>query len=213
MRKVMQNTRCVHAALALLALASACGSARGPGGPAPVGDTTVFAERRASLADVGFMQGMIAHHAQALAITRLVPTRTTATDLRLLAERIAVSQRDEIRLMSDWLRARSQPVPDTTHLAMGHVDPEHQMPGMLSADQMRALETTRGEPFERLFLDLMIQHHRGALIMVQQLLARPGGAQDPETFRFASDVDADQRAEIARMERMLAARGSPKSGR
>ena len=155
------------------------------------------------------MQGMIAHHAQALAMTRLVRTRTTAADLRTLAERIDRSQRDEIDLMARWLSARGQPVPDTTHLAAGHDDPAHRMPGMLTPEQMRALEESRGGAFDRIFLELMIQHHQGALTMVQQLLSRPGGGQDPEAYRFASDVDADQRAEIARMRSLLAARGSP----
>lgn len=156
------------------------------------------------------MQGMIGHHAQALAMTRLVSARTTSGDIRILAERIAVSQREEIGLMERWLRARGHAVPDTTHLAMGHHVPgDSLMPGMLSADEMRVLESARGDAFDRDFLTLMIRHHEGALTMVRHLLASPGGGQDPEAFRFASDVDADQRAEIARMRRMLSARGSP----
>lgn len=156
--------------------------------------------------DVAFMQGMIAHHAQALRMTRLIPGRSTAADVRLLGERIERSQRDEIGLMAAWLRARSQPVPDTAHVAMGHPGSRHLMQGMLTESQMLALEGARGEAFDRLFLERMIQHHRGALAMVQRLLAQPGGSRDPEAFRFASEVDADQRAEIARMERLLSAR-------
>ena len=207
MRMVVMRSTIVALATAL-ALAAACGSARPETSPA-VRDSVVAAEQPATLADVAFMQGMIAHHAQALAMTRLVRARTTAADVRTLAERIDRSQRDEIDLMARWLRTRGQPVPDTTHLAAGHDDPAHRMPGMLTPMQMRSLAEARGPAFDRIFLELMIQHHEGALAMVQQLLSRPGGGQDPEAYRFASDVDADQRAEIARMRTLLAARGSP----
>lgn len=193
---------------ALLALAAACGSTRPETSPT-LRDSVGAGGHRSTLADVSFMRGMIAHHAQALAMTRLVRARTTAIDVRTLAERIDRSQRDEIELMARWLTARGQPVPDTAHLAGGHAEAAHRMPGMLSPDQMRALEGARGAAFDRIFLELMIQHHEGALTMVRQLLSRPGGGQDPEAFRFASEVDADQRAEIARMRTLLAARGSP----
>lgn len=158
------------------------------------------------------MQGMIAHHAQALYMTRLVPARSRSRDVRTLAERIEASQHEEIALMAAWLRRRGQPVPDTSHVVQGHVMPEHRMPGMLSAGELRQLEDARGEAFDRLFLDLMIRHHEGALAMVQLLRSRPGGGQDAEAWQFSAEVDADQRAEISRMRRMLAARGSPPDG-
>ena len=158
------------------------------------------------------MQGMIAHHAQALFMTRLATTRSRARDLLTLSERIAASQREEIRLMERWLRARGQAVPDTTHIVQGHDMPGHRMPGMLTAGELRQLEAARGEAFDRLFLAFMIRHHEGALAMVAELLARPGGGQDPEAYRFAAEVDADQRAEIARMRRMLDARGARSPG-
>lgn len=203
---VMRNTIAVLAGA--LALAASCRSAR-PDAQPEVRDSAPPSEQRATLADASFMQGMIAHHAQALAMTRLVRARTTAADVRTLAERIDRSQRDEIELMARWLVARGQSVPDTTHLAAGHDDPAHRMPGMLTPGQMQSLADARGPAFDRIFLELMIQHHEGALTMVQQLLSRAGGGQDPEAYRFASDVDADQRAEIARMRSLLAARGSP----
>jgi uncharacterized protein (DUF305 family) len=194
------------ATLCLLPLAASCGRASPPllaAAPAPA----------AVNADVRFMQGMITHHAQALAMTRLVPSRTNARDIALLAERIAVSQRDEIALMQQWLRARGHQVPDTAHVVMGHHMPgDSLMPGMLTPAELDSLRAVSGAGFERRFLLLMIRHHEGALAMVQRLLATPGGAQDAEVNRFAVDVDADQRAEIARMRRMLAARGSPDAG-
>lgn len=170
-------------------------------------------------ADVRFMQGMIAHHAQALAMTALLPARTNREIMRLLAQRIEVSQRDEIGLMQRWLEKRheSVPTPDTQHDAsmhmiampgmnMGSVAGSNTlMPGMLTPEQMAQLAKTTGTEFEQLFLRDMIRHHEGALVMVRDLVATNGAAQEPEVFQFASDIDADQRAEITRMRALLTA--------
>ncbi len=156
--------------------------------------------------DVRFMQDMIDHHAQALVMTKLLPRRTRRADMRLLAERIAVSQRDEIALMRQWLarHAGASTASPTDH--QHHQNADHSsMPGMLSETQIGVLRTARGARFDRLFLEGMIQHHEGALVMVRTLLTSERGGQQSAIFRFASDVDADQRAEIARMQRMLAA--------
>ncbi len=158
-------------------------------------------------ADVQFMQHMIGHHAQALVMASLVPSRTTTESLHLLAQRIEVSQRDEIGLMRHWLQSRGQmaPNPDAPHEHhdMGAHDHEALMPGMLTGEQLAQLSAAKGTEFDRLFLELMIQHHAGALTMVTSLFATPGAGQEAEAFRFASDVEADQRAEIARMRTML----------
>lgn len=147
-------------------------------------------------AAVRFMQGMIHHHGQALAMTDLVPDRTQNETLRRLAQRIEISQQDEIARMRRWLEARSEDVPG------GHLHGPL-MPGMLSAQQMARLAAASGAEFDRLFLELMIQHHEGALVMVRDLVSSGGGGQEPELFQFVSHVDADQRAEIARMRGML----------
>lgn len=169
-------------------------------------------------ADVRFMQGMIAHHAQALVMTALVPERAGSDDIRALAERIEVSQRDEIALMQRWLRDRGEAVPSPEagmhEHAVDHPDMpgmsgegghEHLMPGMLTEEELARLARAKGTEFDRLFLEFMIQHHEGALTMVAQLLATPGAGQEPAIFRFASDVNADQRMEIRRMRAMLGA--------
>jgi uncharacterized protein (DUF305 family) len=173
-------------------------------------------------ADVRFMQGMIAHHAQALTMTALLRDRTTRADMRLLAQRIDVSQQDEIGLMRRWLEKRGEPVPnvdparehhDTAGYAMsmpgmsmpGMSTSNMMMPGMLTPGQLAELAKARGSEFDRLFLLDMIQHHEGALVMVRDLLATNGAAQEPEIFQFSSDIDADQRAEIMRMRALLAA--------
>lgn len=168
----------------------------------------------ATPADVRFMQGMIVHHAQAIEMAGLVGARSTRSDLRVLAEKIDVSQKDEIAMMRRWLTDHHEAAPDplAAHEHMVDVNARMIMPGMLTAEQMAALARAKGAGFDRLFLAGMIQHHEGALTMVAELFATPGAAQLSEIFRFASDVDADQRAEIARMRALLATlqQGAPK---
>src|SRR2546423_15652914 len=160
-------------------------------------------------ADVRFMQGMIGHHAQALAMTALIPDRTTRQDIRLLGQRIEVSQKDEIKMMQQWLRDRHQTVPNPDAQHEHHMDmpgmtmSDTLMPGMLTADQLADLAKTRGTDFDKLFLKDMIRHHEGALSMVAALLGTTGSGQEPEVFRFAAEVDTDQRAKIARMAALL----------
>jgi uncharacterized protein (DUF305 family) len=156
-----------------------------------------------TVADVRFMQGMIHHHAQALDMTALLTSRTSRDDLRKLALRIEVSQADEIKMMQRWLEVRGQEVPGPhAHHAPGAT----LMPGMLTAEEMRRLSEAKGAEFDRLFLELMIHHHEGALIMVQELFSTASAGQEADIFAFASDVDADQRMEIDRMRGMLSVR-------
>jgi uncharacterized protein (DUF305 family) len=160
-------------------------------------------------ADAQFMRGMIAHHGQALVMAALVTARSTRRDMRLLAERIDVSQRDEIAMMERWLRARQEDVPAAGAHQHREAEREVLMPGMLSATEMAQLTQATGTKFDSLFLVLMIRHHQGALRMVAELFAVPGAGQDPDIFRFASDVDTDQTAEIDRMRSMLAGLPAP----
>ena len=151
-------------------------------------------------ADVRFMQGMIGHHAQALDMTALVATRSSSDAIRKLAQRIELSQADEIKMMQEWLTGRGQKVPDQhAHHAPGAT----LMPGMLTAEEMARLAQAKGPEFDRLFLEFMIKHHEGALTMVQDLFAQPGAGQESDVFAFASDVNADQRMEIDRMRAAL----------
>jgi uncharacterized protein (DUF305 family) len=146
------------------------------------------------------MQGMIGHHAQALEMVELLKTRSNSDDMKKLALRIELSQDDEIKMMQHWLEARGQQVPSRTAM---HMHGATLMPGMLSPDEMQQLENAKGAEFDRLFLEGMIKHHGGALTMVKELLATPAAAQESEVFAFVSDVDADQRMEIDRMNDML----------
>ncbi len=160
-------------------------------------------------ADVGFMQHMIVHHAQAVEMVALLETRGDNASVRLLGRRIAIGQRAEIDLMRGWLADRGQPLemPGMDHSA--HAGPAMPasdtpiMPGMLSPAQMQALAAATGPAFDRLFLQGMIQHHQGALDMVDALLAQPGAGEDTMLSDFATSVVADQSAEILRMQSLL----------
>jgi uncharacterized protein (DUF305 family) len=202
------------ALLFLLVTIAACGTTPRAAGPATIqpgapgeasrdvtGSEVVRRPARHSPADVSFMTGMIVHHAQAVVMTALVPERTQNPTIRLLARRIAASQEDEMALMTRWLTARGEAVPGE-HAHHGHADHVH-MPGMLSDEQLAQLAGARNAEFDRLFLEFMIQHHEGALVMVEQLFASETGGQDVEIFNFASHVDSDQRMEIGRMRALL----------
>ena len=155
------------------------------------------------------MTGMIAHHAQALVMARLAPTHGAGPAVRILCERILVSQAEEIAAMQDWLRDRGQPVPSATdtrvHMTTGGMQHDMLMPGMLTDEQLAQLDAARAVEFDRLFLTLMIQHHEGALTMVDELLASENAAQDTFVYKTASDIWADQDTEIERMAKLLAA--------
>ena len=152
-------------------------------------------------ADVKFMQGMISHHAQAIEMTQLLASRSERDVMHRLAQRIEISQEDEITMMQDWLRSRDQEVTDTdAYRAPG----AERMPGMVTEEDMDRLEQAQAIDFDRLFLELMVTHHQGALTMVENLLSQRGTAQDSQLFSFTSDITADQSMEIDRMDAMLA---------
>jgi uncharacterized protein (DUF305 family) len=148
-------------------------------------------------ADVRFMQGMIAHHAQAIYMSSMAVSHGAEPHLLKLAQKISQSQTAEIALMQGWLRANGQFATDTS--SWRHM----MMPGMLTADQLKQLDAARGKEFDRLFLTFMIQHHEGALQMVKDLFAAPNAAQDVDVSVFANDVHAVQTAEIGIMRQML----------
>ena len=183
-------------------------SAAVPSGPAA-------SSRVINASEVEFMSGMIPHHAQAVLIAGWAESHGARRDVVALCQRVVVGQRDEIGLMQFWLRERGQEVPPadaTTHkMKMNGMVHEMIMPGMLNAEQLAALDKSRGSDFDRLFLEAMIGHHAGAIEMVNTLFSSPGGGNDDLVYRFGSDVYADQTTEIDRMQKMLAT--VPASGR
>jgi uncharacterized protein (DUF305 family) len=193
--------------------AAACsGTARQPAGTTPSSrDSSIdLAARADSLrhsytpADVEFMTGMIHHHAQALVMARMAPTHGASAALQVLAGRVINGQNDEIALMEQWLRDRNEPVPDlSAHATMHGGDHGTHMPGMLTESQLAELDQAHGVDFDRLFLTYMIQHHQGALTMVDELFRTYGAGQGDAIFKIASDIGADQSSEIDRMRTML----------
>jgi uncharacterized protein (DUF305 family) len=226
--------RVTHARLiltGLLAVSVACSRSTTEGtstSPKPAGQQTAASPTKPGAgrypytpADVDFMTGMIGHHAQALVMAGWAESHGASPSIQTLAGRIINGQRDEIATMQRWLKDRGEPVPevDTTgtpmsmHHTGGHGDHGMLMPGMLTEAQMKELNQARGEDFNRLFLTYMIQHHKGAVTMVNQLFGTEGAAREETTFKLANDVSVDQTTEIARMQRMLdglqSSHGSP----
>ena len=148
-------------------------------------------------ADVEFMQGMIAHHAQAIYMSRMAEKHGASPRLLKLANKIDQSQVAEIRIMQDWLRRNGQFAPDTSSWRT------MTMAGMLSAAQLASLDAASGVGFDNAFLTLMIQHHEGALQMVKDLFASPRAGQEVDVNVFANDVVTVQTAEIGAMRQML----------
>ena len=215
-------TRAVSAALVCLVAARAfaqqpssaanSGAVVQPGAPGQPGKSLTPGSVSTALPkpfgpDVEFMQGMIMHHSQAVDMVALLRTRGKSPDLKALGEKITLSQSDEIRYMQDWLETRGQPT--TMKMDHSHMTPAQMknmnmlMPGMLTPKQMTELAKARGAKFDHLFLTGMIQHHGGALTMVDDLFRTPGAGQDPVLFDFATDIDNTQRAEIKIMQAML----------
>jgi uncharacterized protein (DUF305 family) len=204
-------------ALLLAATLAVCGAsaAAAQAAPHPPADNAGIAKARAdslrypyTAGDVQFMSHMIGHHAQALVMAGWAPSHGANPEVLRLADRIINAQNDEIATMQQWLRDRRQPVPEAKpgpmKMMMNGMEHEMLMPGMLTDLQMQELDQARGKEFDRLFLRYMIQHHRGAVSMVNDLFGTSGAAQDETVFKFANDVQADQSTEIARMEKMLA---------
>lgn len=190
--------------LLYIILAAACSQATSAGVDTPVPSAATPAPQQPATggpsftdADVHFMSGMISHHQQAVVMGAWATDAVhgASPPVRALSARIVVGQTDEIAALTRWLRERGQAASDHTMM----------MPGMLTVEQLSSLDAARGTDFDRLFLTFMIQHHQGALTMVDQLLAAQGAAQDGLVFRFAADVHADQTTEIEFMRRMLAA--------
>ena len=166
-----------------------------------VEEASALAGMEYSLGDIQFLQGMIPHHAQAKEMSALAESRTNNEAILAVAARITLSQDDEIAMMQGWLGDRGLEVTaEDAHHQSGFM----RMTGMLTDEEMAALAAARGSEFDRLYLEKMIQHHQGALDMVEDLLDQRGSVQDPLLYEFTSDVTSDQTSEIERMVTLLA---------
>jgi len=183
-------------------------------------------------ADVDFMTGMIVHHSQAIVMSQLAKDRTESRAINVLAARIINAQKDEVALMQKWLRDRRQVVPivriegltmrvdlqeppdmmltpeqllrmRSIHSGTRHTDGESNMPGMITQKQIEVLATLKGIDFDEQFLSYMIEHHGGAVFMINELFAADGSVNDEECYRLAVDIYAEQVTEIDMMKLML----------
>lgn len=173
---------------------------------------------RYTAAEVDFMTGMIGHHAQALIMSELAPSNGASSSIKILSARIINAQMDEIATMQRWLENRGEPVPEVhidgldlmIHIpgqehTMGQGHAHAMMPGMLTRAQLEELAAASGPEFDRLYLTYMIQHHEGAIVMVDDMFSTDGAGNDEQAFRLATDINVDQKTEIARMKKMLEA--------
>jgi uncharacterized protein (DUF305 family) len=166
------------------------------------------AQAQFSKGDADFLSDMIVHHTQAIEMSGLVPERSDSEQLQKFAARIDVVQDSEIDLMSGWLEENDYAVPLTAEAGdgsgprtSGHGHDTDDMPGMLTDAEMAALEGASGTEFDRLFLEGMIKHHEGALTMCEEVA---GSGSEERVLELATNIAADQMAEIDRMANMLA---------
>jgi len=205
------SPRWIVATLLAVVSGSACSSATARVGDPPTATppSAAAVTPTAHPADVHFMTAMIHHHAQALEMARLATENGASQSIQTLSGRITVAQTDEIEMIQLWLRDHGEeapePTPTGTRMVMNGAEHVMLMPGMLTEEQFAALGRARGSEFDRLFLAYMIQHHDGALKMVEDLFATPGGGIDNFIYKFASDTFADQGSEMDRMQTMLEA--------
>ena len=174
-----------------------------PGEPTKVIDSETaiaIANTSYTAADVDFMQGMIIHHYQAFLMSEMATSRTNNQTILDLAGRIDISQQDEISFMENWLLDMGQTVPDPSKSNHMH---HHKMMGMATPEQMQQLSQSDSTDFDRMYLNLMIKHHEGAIDMVDRLNEYPGSAYDPQLYEFVSDLTNDQAVEIERMNGIL----------
>jgi uncharacterized protein (DUF305 family) len=196
-------TSMIAAATTAGGLLAGCGTATSTSPattPPPASSATGTGAQQHNQADIAFLQAMIPHHAQAIAMAQLAPSRAAASKVKTLASRIQAEQNPEIQQMSGLLRSWGAPVPATTE-GMTGMQPEHpQMPGMMSNAQMQQLTASTGAGFDRMFLQMMISHHRGAVTMSQTELAQ---GRNPTARQLARQIITGQQAEISEMQTLL----------
>lgn len=190
------------APLAAVLLLAGCG---GTGDDATTGAGTTFND-----ADVAFAQAMIPHHRQAIEMAEFAADRAASREVKALAADIEKAQDPEIETMISWLRARGEDVPDDTS-GMGHDgtgdgmgegmdEGGMDMPGMVPDEDMRGLDRATGGQFDRMFLQMMIRHHEGAIEMAR---TEQADGENADVVALAKQIETDQSAEIATMRKLL----------
>lgn len=179
-------------------------TAAAPQTPAPSSSTGAVSEVH-NAADVEFSQGMVVHHRGALGMAEMAIDQAGSEEVRSLAEKIAADQEPEIATMSSWLQAWGEPVPEGMSMeGMSMEGMDHagmgSMPGMMSEESMAQLGSAQGAEFDRMFLEMMVEHHRGAVEMSQTEQAE---GRNPEAIALAEQIQASQTQEIEQMEQLL----------
>jgi uncharacterized protein (DUF305 family) len=196
-------TSVLAAAVAAGGLVAGCGTTSNPGPTTtpPPAPSTTHTRQQHNQADVAFLQSMIPHHAEAIAMAQLAPSRVASPQVKALASRIQAEEDPEIQqMMSALLRSWGAPVPATTEGTPGMQHEHAQIPGMMSTAQMQQLTASSGPAFDRMFLQRMIAHHQGAVSMSQTELAQ---GINPAARKLAQRIITAQQAEIQQMEKLL----------
>jgi uncharacterized protein (DUF305 family) len=203
----------VAAAVAVATVAAGCGGTSQPGGQPGAQPTTTVSDTGSptgteehNQADVTFAQNMIPHHQQAVEMSELAESRASDPQVKNLAGKIKAAQAPEIEQMTTWLNDWGEPVPSTSTAGHGmhggthRASPSAEMPGMMTDQDMAALEQASGNEFEKMFLEMMIRHHQGAVQMADTEIDE---GQNPGAKGLAEKIKADQNAEIAQMQNLL----------
>ena len=203
MNTVPKSVAALGGALVLALALAGCGAddtAATSSGASASSSASSSATAQHNEADVTFAQDMIVHHASAIAMAELAPDRAASREVKALAEKVKAAQGPEIETMTSWLKAWGQEVPETgDHATMGDGGAS-EMPGMMTAEQMNQLGDAQGSAFDRMFLQMMIKHHEGAVQMAQTEQAR---GQNPEAIALAETIQDSQTAEIQHMNQLL----------
>jgi uncharacterized protein (DUF305 family) len=190
-------------ALALAPMVAGCGGPDDSGGPtsthtAPNGD--VYND-----ADVTFAQQMVPHHAQAIEMVDLTRGRDVSPEVEALAAQVMAAQTPEIETMTTWLTAWNEEVPETSRDHANAHDEGHDagidLPGMMSEEEMESLETASDAEFENIWLEMMVEHHEGAIEIAR---TEQDDGKFPEAIAMAEDIEASQAAEADQMKALLA---------
>lgn len=185
-----KTRRVVAGIIAVGALVAGCGGSGDAGAENTPADTAT-----ANQADITFAHEMIPHHQQAVEMAALAATRADSPEVRELAAQIEGAQDPEIETMTGWLKQWGAPSG-----TMDHGDMDGDMAGMMSDEDMATLEQATGAEFDRLFMEMMIKHHEGAIEMAKTAL-RDG--QNADAATLAKDIIDAQQAEIDTMRELL----------
>jgi uncharacterized protein (DUF305 family) len=152
--------------------------------------------------DVSFAQGMVPHHQQAVEMSELAAERAESVEVKELAKKIEAAQAPEIEQLTTWLEAWGEDAPsgDMGHGDMGHGDTDSEMSGMMTGEDMAMLEDANGAGFDEMFLQMMVEHHEGAVSMAKTEVAE---GENPDAIAMAKAIIATQNDEIDQMQQLL----------